>query len=188
MIDSHASPRDCFKMLHGLKTAATNPSICSNRHSTDADSYAGAIRTRLRKCRADGPSNLSAASGSVRAECCWTIDLPAAQLRSHSPTLWWTVIGSELWIVSNLKLLCLSTRNYVDKHRTILDCLLVSPIYLGDLHSVLLVPTVCTCHISDCLLSAAGPSRSPDFKSGTIYLNTVTSADSLTFCSRLKRT
>jgi len=37
MIDSHASPKDCFKMLYSLKTAATNPSICSNRHSTDAD-------------------------------------------------------------------------------------------------------------------------------------------------------
>jgi len=39
----------------------------------------------------------------------------------------------------------------MDKHRTILDRLLVSLIYLADLHSVTLVPTVCTCHMRDFL-------------------------------------
>ena len=33
----------------------------------------------------------------------------------------------------------------------------------------ILVPTVCMSHMSDCLLSTVGPSRSPD--RGTIYLN-----------------
>jgi len=35
----------------------------------------------------------------------------------------------------------------MDKHRTVLDRLLLSLIYLADLYSVLLVPTVCTCHM-----------------------------------------
>ena len=50
---------------------------------------------------------------------------------------------SALRSVLNLKLPCLSATYYIkDKHRTILDRLLVTLIYLADLHSVLLVPTV----------------------------------------------
>jgi len=41
-------------------------------------------------------------------------------------------------------MLHLSTRFYLDKHCTILDLVLMLPIYLADLRSVLLVPTICT--------------------------------------------
>jgi len=52
----------CFAVLRQLRQI--RQSI-----STDAASYAGTIQTRDRQCRDDRPSSLSAASGSVCAEC-----------------------------------------------------------------------------------------------------------------------
>jgi len=78
-------------------------------------------------------------------------------------------------------------RYYMDKHRTILDCLLVFPIYLADCTPFYWFQPSARA-MWDCLLLAAGPSRSPDLKSVTIYRNTVTSTLSSYLLQQTKNT
>jgi len=104
----------------------------------------------------------------VCAECGGTIDLPAAPLRSDH------------------RRSCLRTAERVEFKVAVLVRKVLhqgqAPNYLGPLTRVADLPDrpalpstgsnrLCTCHMWDCLLSIAGPSRSPDLKSGTIYLN-----------------